>query len=328
MKFVKELFSRYGILLILILLFIVFSIASPAFLQPTNLLNISRQIATLGIASVGMTFVILTAGIDLSVGSNIALVSIVSAMSMANWGWGTVPAVILGIAVAALVGVFNGICVTRFRIPPLITTLAMMTSIRGLVYIISGGLPIFGFPESFNFIGRGVVLGVPFPVYVMVIVFVVGWVVMNKTRYGKYLYAIGGNSEAARLSGINVRKNVFLTYVYSGMLAGIGGIVLLSRANSGQPTAATAFEMDVITAVVIGGISISGGEGRYTGVIFGVLIIGILRNGLVLMNVDAFYQQFISGLVLLLAVGIDQYTKYRSNLTKVQELAIGAKKLE
>jgi len=326
MSQVRELFSRYGILMVLVLMFAFFSIMSPAFLQVSNLINVSRQIATLGIAAVGLSFVIISGGIDLSVSSNVALVSIVSAVTMAWWGWGVFPAVVIGILAATLVGAFNGFCVSKLMIPPLITTLATMTSVRGLVYIISGGLPIFGFPESFTFFGRGMLGAIPVPVVIMVAILTIGWFILNKTGYGKYLYAIGGNREAARLSGINVTKTLFMTYVYSGLFAGIAGIVLLSRANSGQPQAATQFEMDVISSVVIGGVSISGGEGRFTGVIFGVLIRGILSNGLVLMNVNTYVQQLISGFVLLLAVGIDQYIKHRSNLKQIREIAIGARK--
>ena len=325
MNQVKKLFSRYGILIILVLMFVFFSIASPAFLQVNNLINVSRQISMLGIAAVGLSFVIITGGIDLSVSSNVALVCIMTAVSMVWWNLGVFPSIVIGILSSATVGAFNGFCVTRLRIPPLITTLATMISVRGLVYMISGGLPIFGFPESFDVFGRGMVGGIPVPVLIMIAVFIVGWFILNKTCYGKYLYAVGGNAEAARLSGINVKKTLFQTYLYSGIFAGIAGIILLSRSNSGQPTAAIQFEMDVISSVVIGGISISGGAGRFTGVIFGVLIRGILNNGLVLLNVNTFAQQFISGFVLLLAVGIDQYVKHRANQVQIRKIAIGAR---
>jgi ribose transport system permease protein len=292
---------------VLLALVVLFSSLSDVFLTTENLTNIMRQVSMLGIASVGATLVILTGGIDLSVGSAVALVGVVSAIAMTQFGWGAVAASLLGIACAGGVGVVNGVAVSRFRIPPLIATLATLTAVRGLAYILSGGLPIFGFPHSFSFLGRGMIGMVPVPVIVMIVAMALGWVVLNRTRYGRYLYAVGGNAEAARLAGIPVARNLLKTYIISGLFTGVAGVIMLSRLNSAQPNTGTGFEMDVITAVVLGGISIAGGEGRFLGVVFGVFVIGVLSNGMILLNVQDYYQLLIKGGVLMFAVGLDQY---------------------
>lgn len=304
-------FNRFGILMVLIFLFIIFSILSPAFFTAGNLINVARQVAMIGISAVGMTFVILTGGIDLSVGSVIALTSVTTAIAMATYNVPPVLAVLIGLLIATTVGLINGAVVTRFKIPPFICTLGIMTGTRGLSYILTGGLPVYHFPKSFSVIGQGYILMIPIPVIIMAAVFVFGWIVLNKSRFGRYLYAIGGNAEATRLSGIKINKNLLMAYVFSGFFTGIAGIVTLSRISSGQPSAGNSFELDVITAVVLGGISIAGGEGRFTGVIYGVLIMGILSNGMVLLNLYDYYQMVVKCIVLLLAVGFDQYVKAR-----------------
>ncbi len=310
MTLFRKLISKYGIVVILIGLFIFFSVISDAFLTMQNLTNIIRQFAMLGISAVGMTFVILTSGIDLSVGSNLGLTGVVAAFFMVNMQANPLLAGLLALMAAVAVGAINGISITKFKIPPLIATLATLTSVRGVCYIITGGLPVFGFPESFDWIGRGMIGPLPVPVMFLVVIFFIGWVVLHKTSYGRYLYAIGGNPEAARLSGIPVQRNLFLTYIYSGLFTGIAGLIMLSRLNSCQPGTGLGFEMDVITAVVLGGVSIAGGEGLFMGVVYGILIIGILSNGMTLMNLYDYYQQVVKGFVLLIAVGVDQYYKY------------------
>lgn len=307
MKNFNKLASRYGMAIVLVALIVFFSFASEYFLTQQNLTNVLRQVAMLGIASVGMTLVVLTGGIDLSVGSTIALVGVVVALCMTVLGLDMFTSSIIGILTGALVGVVNGIAVTVFSIPPLIATLATLTAIRGFSFILTGGIPIFGFPEEFSFLGRGMIGPLPFPVLTMFVVFAIGWVILNRMEYGRYLYAIGGNREAARLSGIPVSKILMITYGLAGAFSGIAGVIMLSRLNSAQPNVANAFEMDVITAVVLGGVSIAGGEGRFTGVIFGVFIIGVLGNGMVLLNVQDYWQLVVKGGVLLVAVGLDQY---------------------
>lgn len=315
----KGIMNKYGMLIVLIVLFLFFAISSSAFLAPSNLINITRQIAMLGIAAVGVTFVILTAGMDLSVGSVLALSGIVSAIAMVKLNANPAIAVILGLLTGAIIGLINGIIVTSVKIPPFITTLATMQIFRGICFILTGGLPVYGFPSSFDFIGKGYILNIPVPVIVMVLLFIIGWVVINKTRYGRHLYAIGGNIESARLSGINVKKELLLTYVLCGLFAAVAGVIMLSRISSGQPNMGNDFGLDVVTAVVLGGISIMGGEGKFTGVIYGVLIMGVLSNGLILLNVYDYYQYVVKGVVLLLAVGFDQYSKYQKSKKHVKK---------
>ncbi|CTQ55626.1 Ribose transport system permease protein RbsC [Roseibium album] len=299
--------TKYGMAVVLVGLIVFFSIFSEFFLTQQNLTNVFRQVAMLGIATVGMTLVVLTGGIDLSVGSTIALVGVVVAIAMTALGLDIYSAGALGLVVGATVGLINGTAVAIFSIPPLIATLAMLTAVRGVAYILTGGLPVYGFPKEFSYLGRGMVGYVPVPVTIMFAVIIIGWLILNRTRYGRFIYAIGGNLEAARLSGIPVKFNLIITYVIAGVFSAIAGIIMLSRLNSAQPNVATGFEMDVITAVVLGGISISGGEGRFTGVVFGIFVIGVLSNGMILLNVQDYWQLVIKGMVLMLAVGLDQY---------------------
>lgn len=308
--------SRFGMAFILLFLVLYFSAMSEAFLTQQNLTNILRQVAMLGIAAVGMTLVILTGGIDLSVGSTLALTGVVTALGMTYLDVGIIPSIILGLLTGVAVGLINGFAVTVLRIPPLIATLAMLTAARGVCFILTGGLPIFGFPPAFQVIGRGMIGIIPVPVLIMVIMMAIGWVLLNHTKYGRYLYAIGGNHEAARLSGVPVARNLVISYVIAGFFSAVAGIILLSRLNTGQPNTATGFEMDVITAVVLGGVSIAGGEGRFTGVIFGVLLIGVLSNGLTLLNVQEYYQLVIKGAALFLAVALDQYNLRMNEISR------------
>lgn len=297
---------KFGILIVLLLLMVFFSVTTSAFLSLTNLFNVARQVSMLGIAAVGMTCVLLTGGIDLSVGSLLSIVSVAGAWAMVKGGCSQVVAVLICLALATLFGLINGLIVTKVNIPPLIATLGTMTIIRGISFIITGGLPIHGFPESFTIIGQGYIGVIPIPVIIMAIVFIAGAFILNRSFFGRYFYAIGGNEEATRLSGVNVRGIKLLVYSLSGLTAGIAGVILLSRVNSGQPVAGSGFEMDVVTAIVLGGVSISGGEGKLSGVLTGVLIMGVLSNGLIIMNIGDYYQNVIKGLVLLIAVGFDR----------------------
>lgn len=301
--------EKYGILAVLVLLMVFFSFKSEAFLTSDNLLNILRQISMLGIVAIGMTFVMLTAGIDLSVGSLYALSGVIVAVFVINLGIPVWLAVPLTIVITGIVGFMNAFIINQFKIPPLIATLGTMTILRGVAYIITGGLPVFGFPLSFNFLGQGYVLGIPMPVIILAFLFVLTWIFLNKTYIGRYFYAIGGNEEATYLSGVNVKKIKYLVYVLCSALTGIAGIIVASRMSSGQPSVGTGFELDVVTAVVLGGVSFLGGEGKLSGMLIGVLIMGVLSNGLILLNVDAYYQWVIKGGVLLAAVGFDRWTK-------------------
>lgn len=301
-----------AIWLVLIVLFTGFSIANPRFFSSDNLFTIARQASMYGIASVGMTFVILIAGIDLSTGSIITIVNILCAYLMVKLGVGMVPAVIISLAVAVIVGFLNGFLVANIGIPAIIATFATQIILEGSAYLISGGKPIYGFNEKFKVIGQGYLGPVPVPVILMIICFALGGFILNKTYFGRYFYAVGGNEEAAKLSGIYVNNVKFLIYTLSGLFAGMAGIVMLSRTNSAQPTAGVGYEFDVITCVVLGGVSVSGGYGKISGVIAGVLIIGILTNGMVLLNVSTYVQMVVKGLVLVFAVGFDSIQKKRA----------------
>lgn len=310
-KTIQRMFSNYGILMVLIVLFVFFSITSPNFLRPMNLFNILRQVSIVGISAVGMTMVLLTGGIDLSVGSIIGVAGVGTAELMLM-GVNPVLACVIMLIVSGLIGVLNGFFINRMDVPPLITTLGMMTSLRGLAYIITGGLPVFGFVATFAKLGQGYVWIIPIPVIVMIVIFALGILLLVKTRFGRYIYGVGGNEEATRLSGVNIKRVKYLVYGMSGFLSGLAGIILLSRINSGQPKAGQGYEMDIITAVVLGGVSISGGEGRLSMVIIGVLIMGVLTNGMIMMNVNDYVQQLVKGLVLIAAVSFDRYQARKS----------------
>ncbi len=306
-----EYLKRYGIFIVLIVLVIFFSLTSSNFLVAGNLLVIARQISMLGIAAVGMAFVLLLGGIDLSIGSQITLVNILAAWFMVNGKVNPVVASMVAISMATAIGFFNGLIIARIKMPPIIVTLGTQIMIEGLAYIISGGLPIFGFDESFAVIGQGYIGIIPIPVIIMVAIMLIGTFILNSTYFGRYFYAVGGNEEAANLSGINVIRVKYLVYTLSGLFAGIAGIVLLSRTNSGQVLAGKGFEFDALTACVLGGISINGGYGKISNVVAGILILGVLNNGMVLLNASQYTQMVIKGAVLLLAVAFDSIQKNR-----------------
>ncbi|MDO9547291.1 MAG: ABC transporter permease [Pelolinea sp.] len=329
------LFKKYGIALVFVLICAIFTAFRPNFINPNNLIEILRQVSFYGIVAVGMTFCLLTGGIDLSVGSNVGLALIVCAVFMAakpispdlTGGTNINPIIgaVLGILVSTGVGFFNGALINEINIPPLIVTLGMLEVIRGVVYVMTGAMPIYeGFEDYFRFLGQGSIGPIPVPVIIFLVIMAVGWIVLNKTVYGRYVYCLGGNAEVARLSGIDIKKIRYSVYVISGFLCGITGIILLSRLNSGQPRAAMGYEMEVVTACVLGGVSIAGGEGKLMGVFFGVLIMGILFNGLIQMNLSEFYQMIIKGAVLLMAVGLDTMSNARKR--KLSEKAISKAK--
>lgn len=301
--------KQYGIVIVLFVLIIFFSLMTNSFLRPENLWNVTRQVAMLGISSVGMTFVIITSGIDLSVGSVMSIVNIFCATLMVKIGIHPALAILLTLCLTVLIGFMNGIFINEFKVPPLITTLATMTGLRGASYVICGGMPIFGFSDRFRIIGQGYLGIVPIPVIIMICIFILGWIFLNNTRYGRYIYGLGDNEEAVRLSGIDVKKVKYLAYILCGFLTGIAGIIMLSRINTGQPKIGTGFEMEVITAVVLGGVSIYGGQGKLFGVFVGVLIVGVLSNGLILLNISEYYQMVIRGAVLMAAVVFDNFSK-------------------
>lgn len=306
---IRQIAQAYGIVLVLGSLLLFFGLSSPAFFTVSNLFNVARQVSIMGIVAVGMTFVMVTGGIDLSVGSVVAISGVLGAKLMVEGGWPPAAAVLCVLIVGAVLGLVNGMVIVKLDIPPLIATLGLMTIARGFAFIMTGGLPVYRLPEGFQFLGQGYLWAVPVPVVFMLAVFVLGGIVLNFTFPGRYFYAIGGNEEAARLSGVDVERYKLLVYSLLGFLTSLAGVILLSRINSGQPTAGSGFELDVVTAVVLGGVSISGGEGKLGGVLAGVLIIGVLSNGLIILNVGEYYQSVIKGLVLLGAVGFDRASK-------------------
>lgn len=305
----KKFFQTYGILIVLFALIIFFSLSTDAFFSVKNLFNILRQVSIIGVVAVGMTFVMLTGGIDLSVGSLLAIASVVGSSLMVMVGLNPLFALIIAMLVTTTFGTLTGAIIEFIDIPPLITTLGMMTVIRGVAYIITGGLPIYGLPESVTMIGQGYIWVIPIPVIIMLIVFLVGSFILKKTYFGRYFYAMGGNEEATRLAGINIRVMKIGTYTLNAFLTSIAGIILMTRINSGQPSAGVGTELDVITAVVLGGVSMSGGEGKLSGVLIGTLLMGVLSNGLIIMNVGEYYQMVVKGAVLILAVGFDRISK-------------------
>lgn len=274
-------------------------------MTPKNLFNILRQNASNMFLATGMTMVIILGGIDLSVGSVIALSGVVAAGCVVNFGLPEAVGFIAAIAVGAAVGLFNGFIICKTDIPPFIVTLASMNITKGIALVLTGGAPIRCMTDAFKFPGAGYVGPVPTPVILMVVIFVIAALMINKTQLGRHIYAVGGNVQAAKFSGISVQKVKFIVYAYTGVMAGIAGVVIASRLYSGQPTAGDGAEMDAIASVVVGGTSMSGGSGRIGGTLIGVLIIGVLNNGLNLMGVDSNFQYIVKGLVILLAVYVD-----------------------
>ncbi len=298
--------KEYGIIVFFLLLMLTLSFVARGFSSTENLINISRQVALVGIVAVGMTMVMISGGIDLSVGSIIAASGVTSAYLITQTGLNPVFAGILGIGVGGLVGLLNGFLISKLNIPPFIATLATMAGARGLAYVITEGMPIYGFPDEFAFIGQGYLSFIPVPVVVMILVFGVGYFLLNKVPFGKYVYGIGGNEEAARLSGVNVGNVKLLVYVINGLLSGLAGVILLSRIMTAVPNSGNGFEMDVITGVVLGGVSMSGGEGKLRGVLIGVLIMGVLSNGMMILGFVEYYQWIVRCFVLIIAVGFDR----------------------
>lgn len=303
----SQITQKLGPLLGLILLIVIVSIMNPSFLEPLNILNLLRQVSINALIAFGMTFVILTGGIDLSVGSILALSSAFVANMMLS-GFDPIIAILLGCMVGGVMGMVNGLLITRGKMAPFIATLATMTIFRGLTLVYTDGNPITGLGDSlaFQLFGRGYLLGIPVPAITMIITFAVLWIILHKTAFGRRTYAIGGNEKATIVSGIKVPRVKIMIYSLAGMLSALAGAILTSRLNSAQPTAGTSYELDAIAAVVLGGTSLSGGRGRIVGTLIGALIIGTLNNGLNLLGVSSFYQMVVKGIVILIAVLIDR----------------------
>ena len=303
---VENLLNKYGIIIGFITIILFLSFASPIFLKPANLVNILRQMSIIGIASMGMTLIIIMGCIDLSLGSTLALVGVVSALLARNPAVPVFAAVLAGIVCGGVVGLINGFVVAKGKIPPFIVTLGTMTMIRGLAFILANGMPVGGLPKSFYTIGSKNLMGIPFPIIIFFLIFVLSTFILKKTAVGRYIYAIGGNETAACAAGINVDRIKIKTYVIAGFFTGLAGVVLASRIKSGQPAVASGYELDAIAACIIGGVSFTGGIGTALGTILGSMILGVINNGLDLLNVQTFYQQIVKGAIIIIAVLADR----------------------
>jgi ribose/xylose/arabinose/galactoside ABC-type transport system permease subunit len=302
---ISDMLQKYGLVISFGVICVVLSLLSPAFLVTQNIINVFRQISINGILAIGVTFVILTDGIDLSLGSVVAITGVIAACFAHPNTYPLIVPICMGILGGLVIGAFNGWIITRCNVAPFIVTLGMMTIARGGALVISKGRPVSDLADSFNFIGGGDIFGIPLPVLILGLLFLFSYLTLKKTKFGRYIYAVGGNEEAARASGVNVAKIKMAVYMISASLAGLAGIVQASRITTGQPNAGVSYELDAIAAVVIGGTSLSGGRGGVAGTVLGALIIGVINNGLDLLNVSSYYQQIVKGLIIIGAVILD-----------------------
>lgn len=313
LELIKYISSEYVIIYAVIGLGVVLSFASSAFLSTGNLMNVLRQTSMIAILAAGCFLVMVGAQIDISTGSLVGLTGIAFAAAMVNWGWDPIIAFIFAVIIGAVSGIINGWMVTIVGIPALIATLSMMQAARGVTYVVTNAYPISNLPKSIDFIGRGYLLGIPVPVIIMVIIYLVIGFVSQRTKFGRYVYAVGGNKEAARLSGIKVNKIMIITYIICGIFAALSGVILVSRLDSGQPNAGIGWEFQAIIAAVVGGVSVVGGKGKILGVFFGAVLMGLLTNGMTLLDVSSYYQQIIQGAVLVFAIGLDVYKNRKAS---------------
>lgn len=317
--------AKFAPLIFLLVLMAVFAVLEPRFLSPLNLFNVMRQVSIIGLLALGMTFVILTRGIDLSVGSVLAFAGLAAAVVAKGGlesrfavgaeaeaqGWGWPLALLAALAVGTAAGWLQGFAITRLKVPPFVVTLGGMSAFRGAALLFAGGGPVSGFEEGYRWWGQGYLGPVPVPVVIFLVLALLAHVVLRYTRYGRRIYAVGGNPEAARLSGLHVDRLTLSVYLVMGFMAGLGGFVLSARLNSAEAVAGLTYELTVIASVVIGGTSLFGGVGTIFGTVVGTLLIGVLLNGLVLNNVSSYVQQIIIGVIIVLAVAFDTFAKSR-----------------
>jgi len=312
MKLRKNKLGDYGLLLTFIAICIFVSIMTPKFLLPQNIRNIMTQISINALIATGMSFVILTGGIDIGVGSVAALSGIVVTAICKNFPEASIFLYIcIGLLVSLIVGTvcggFNALMITKFNVHPFIATLGMLSIARGLAFFYTGSKPIFGLPDSFGWVGQGYIGPIPVLIIIMILVLAIAHIFLDKTISGRYVYAVGSNEEVAKLNGVNVHQVKFMVYIFSGVLSALAGFCLSSKLISGQPAAATGYELTAIAAVVMGGISMSGGKGKIRNTIMGLLTIGVINNGMSLMRVSSYLQTIAMGFIILTAVAIDQY---------------------
>lgn len=299
---------EYAIFGVFIVVCIALAIAEPSFSTSTNILNVLRQISITGYIAIGMLMVIITGGIDLSVGVLVGLCAAIGA-DFAHSGQGALWGILVGLGLGAFCGAVNGIFVAYLGLPPFIVTLGTKLAISGAALVYTQGQPTTGLSEEFIELGAGFLLGVPIPVWILLLCVLIGTFLLNYTKFGRYVYAIGGNETSAKVSGVNVRLNKMLVYVLSGTFAALAGVVLSARVNAGSPVAGLNYEMDAITICVIGGCSLMGGSGSIRGVVAGMLLMGVITNGMTLLNVSSYWQLIVKGSIIVLAVLFDTYSK-------------------
>ncbi|MDP4085814.1 MAG: ribose ABC transporter permease [Bacillota bacterium] len=302
-------------LIVLIILVVIAAFLSPVFFTVTNLLNILLEVAVTAILAIGQTYIIILAEIDLSVGAVLGLSGTITAGFLSHGNF--VEGLLIGLFVGLCAGLVNGLLVTIGKLPSFIATLGTMTAFSGLTLVYTQGNPISVSSPSFEFIGQGFVAGIPFPVLLMVILYVIFWIILHRSHFGRYVFATGGNEEASRLSGINVKQVKLWSFVMAGVLSAIAGFIITSRLNSAEPTTGSGLELDAIAAVILGGTSLTGGKGGLIGTVIGAIILGVLDNGMNLLNVSAFYQGVAKGVIILLAVLLDRNMKSLSSLVRI-----------
>lgn len=300
--------NEVGVLMALIALVATTGLINPSFLSLGNIIDVLRAISFILIIAVGMTFVIIGAGIDLSVGSVLALGGVITGLCLEN-GWNIIISVILGLLVGLIAGLINGIIVTNLGIPPMIATLGMMYIARGIVYVLTKGVPIYPLPDTFNNIGSGTFIGIPYSVYISLIIVAIGIFILQYTTYGRSILAIGGNLETARVSGINVKKILILSYIMNGILSAFVGVLMAGRLSSAHAAAGNGWEMPIIASVIIGGTSLFGGYGSIIGTVIGASIMQLLTNAMIFMNVSVYWQNIVVGIIIIAAVAIDTYKR-------------------
>jgi ribose/xylose/arabinose/galactoside ABC-type transport system permease subunit len=297
----REYLQRFGLIISFLLLCLALTLMSDRFLTVDNIVNVLRQSTINGIIAIGMTYVILTAGIDLSVGAILALSAVVTA-DLLQGETAVILAILIGLAIGGGLGLINGLVITQAKVPPFVATLGMMTIARGLALTYTEGRPITGLPDAFRAMGTGAIGPIPVPIILAAAAFIVGAILLTRTALGQFIFAIGNNPTAARYAGISVNRYITFVYVLAGALSALAGMILIARLDSAQPTAGNAYEFDAIAAVVVGGTSFAGGQGGLGGTIIGVLIIAVLNNGLNLLNVSSFYQPVVTGVVIAVAL--------------------------